>query len=84
VNPEAPPDKRSYRANFDLYKKLAPNHQPKENLLSTVEDIKTNLVKMNFKDKNYRESQLIRLKVIGRLQEKGLLNNNLEWIRKGW
>ena len=81
VNPEAPPDKRSYRANFDLYKKLAPNHQPREDLLSTVEDIKNNLVQMNFNDHNYRESQLIRLKVIGQLQEKGLLNNNLEWIR---
>lgn len=81
INPDAPPDKRSYRANFDLFKKLAPNHQPKEDLLSTVEDIKNNLVKMNFNDSNYRESQLIRLKVIGRLQEKGLLNKKLEWIR---
>jgi len=81
INPDAPPDKRSYRANFDLFKKLAPNHQPKEDLLSTVEDIKNNLVKMNFNDSNYRESQLIRLKVIGRLQKKGLLNKNLEWIR---
>ena len=81
VNPDAPPDKRSYRANFDLFKKLAPHHQPREDLLSTVEDIKNNLVQMNFNDFNYRESQLIRLKVIGRLQENGLLNQNLEWVR---
>ena len=26
VNPDAPPDKRSYRANFDLFKKLAPDN----------------------------------------------------------
>lgn len=81
VNPNAPPDKRSYRANFDLFKKLAPNHQPKEDLLSTVNDIKTNLVEINFNDPNYRESQYIRLKVLDRLQSKGILNSNLQWVK---
>jgi hypothetical protein len=38
---------------------------------------------MNFSDPNYRESQLIRLKVIGRLQETGLLNNKLQWSKGG-
>jgi nucleoside-diphosphate-sugar epimerase len=27
VNPDAVPDKRSYRVNFDLYRQLAPDHQ---------------------------------------------------------
>ncbi len=81
INPDAPPDKRSYRANFDLYKQLAPNHQPAEDLISTVKEIKDNLTEMDFNDANYRESQLIRLKVIGRLQENGKLNNKLEWIK---
>lgn len=79
VNPNAPPDKRSYRANFDLFNKLAPNHQPKEDLLSTVNDIKANLVEMNFNDPDYRNSQFIRLKVLDRLQNKGILNSNLQW-----
>ena len=80
VNPDAPPDKRSYRANFDLFKKLAPNHQPQEDLISTVRDIRDNLVAMKFNDPNYRESlTFIRLKVLDQLQSKGLLNKNLEW-----
>lgn len=79
VNPDAPPDKRSYRANFDLFKSLAPNHQPQEDLISTVKDIKDNLVAIGFNDPNYRESQLIRLKVIDRLKKIGALNDNLEW-----
>ena len=79
VNPDAPPDKRSYRANFDLFKSLAPDHQPQEDLISTVTDIKDNLVAMKFNDPNYRESQLIRLKVIEMLKTKGYLNSNLEW-----
>ena len=81
VNPDAPPDKRSYRANFDLFKSLAPNHQPMEDLLSTVTDIKENLVQMGFNDPNFRQSLLIRLKVIDNLKKKGYLNDNLEWIR---
>ncbi|MHB8534190.1 MAG: NAD-dependent epimerase/dehydratase family protein [Sulfuricaulis sp.] len=80
VNPNAPPDKRSYRANFDLFKKLAPNHQPKEDLLSTVNDIKANLVEIGFNDPNYRSSQYIRLKVLDRLQSKGILSSDLQWI----
>jgi len=82
INPDAPPDKRSYRANFDLYKKLAPNHQPVEDLISTVKEIKDNLIEMDFQDENYRESQLIRLKVIGRLQQNGWLNDRLQWIKR--
>ncbi|MBN1950904.1 MAG: SDR family oxidoreductase [Bacteroidales bacterium] len=81
VNPDAPPDKRSYRANFDLFKRLAPNHQPQEDLLSTVTDIKNNLVEMGFNDPKYRESQLIRLRVIDKLKNKGYLNDNLEWLK---
>jgi nucleoside-diphosphate-sugar epimerase len=81
VNPHAPPDKRSYRANFDLFKKLAPNHQPREDLLSTVNEIKSNLMEIKFNDPNYRNSQYIRLKVLGQLQDKGMLSSNLEWVK---
>jgi nucleoside-diphosphate-sugar epimerase len=80
INPDAPPDKRSYRANFDLFKQLAPNHQPVEDLNSTITEIKDNLIEMNFNDANYRESQLMRLHVISRLQKNGKLNNQLQWI----
>lgn len=81
LNPDASPDKRSYRVNFDLFKSLAPNHQPIHDLPSTIKELKDNLLEMNFNDPNFRESQLIRLKVLNKLQDKGLLNNNLEWIK---
>jgi nucleoside-diphosphate-sugar epimerase len=80
VNKEAAPDKRSYRVNFDLFKELAPNHQPIHDLPSTVKEIRDNLIEMNFSDSNFRESQFIRLKVLNRLQEKYLLNDQLNWI----
>ncbi len=81
VNPDAPPDKRSYRANFDLFKSLAPDHQPQEDLISTVKEILDNLKEMKFDDANFRESSFIRLRVLDYLQSAGLLNKNLEWIQ---
>jgi nucleoside-diphosphate-sugar epimerase len=81
INPDAPPDKRSYRANFDLYEKLAPDHQPREDLISTVKEIRDNLVAMNFNDPEYRKSQLIRLEVIRRFLGAGHLSADLRWVR---
>jgi nucleoside-diphosphate-sugar epimerase len=79
INQDAPPDKRSYRVSFDLYKKLAPDHQPVCDLISTIRELKDNLEAMNFKDKEFRNSQLMRLKVLNNLQEKELINDKLEW-----
>ncbi|MGC9345091.1 MAG: NAD-dependent epimerase/dehydratase family protein [Bacteroidales bacterium] len=82
INKDAAPDKRSYRVNFDLYKELAPDHQPVHDLETTIQEIKDNLVAMNFNDPNFRESKLIRLKVLSYLEENGLIDENLEWVSK--
>jgi nucleoside-diphosphate-sugar epimerase len=79
INQDAPPDKRSYRVSFDLYRQLAPDHQPVCDLLSTIKELKDNLEAMNFKDKDFRNSQLMRLKVLNHLQEKALITEKLEW-----
>jgi nucleoside-diphosphate-sugar epimerase len=81
VNKDAAPDKRSYRVNFDLYKQMAPDHQPVWDLESTIRELRDNLLQMNFQDKNFRESKLIRLQVLHSLQTGGFINENLEWIR---
>jgi nucleoside-diphosphate-sugar epimerase len=36
INKNAPPDKRSYRVSYDLFKQLAPNFQPVSDLKSTI------------------------------------------------
>lgn len=80
VNSDAPPDKRSYRVNFDLFKKLAPEHQPVWNLTETIREVKENLVAMGFNDPKFRESQFIRLRTLGLHRAQGRLNDNLEWV----
>jgi nucleoside-diphosphate-sugar epimerase len=80
INKNAQPDKRSYRVSFKLFRKLAPDHQPQTDLVSSIEELRDGLVAMNFNDSDFRESRLIRLKMLMELQEKGLCNENLEWI----
>jgi nucleoside-diphosphate-sugar epimerase len=79
INTDAPPDKRSYRVDFGLYKKLAPDHQPRYNLEQTIKELSEGLTAMRFNDSQFRDSRLMRLKVLTTLQEKKQLNDNLQW-----
>jgi nucleoside-diphosphate-sugar epimerase len=79
VNPDAPPDRRSYRVDFSRFRKLAPEHQPKETLPSTVEELLNGLRGIGFSDPNFRESRFIRLRVLSDLRGSGKLSENLSW-----
>ena len=81
INKNAMPDKRSYRVNFDLFKRLAPDHQPEMDLLSSIKELKNGLEEMDFKDPDFRNSNYVRLKVLTNLRNKGYLSDNLEWCR---
>ena len=80
INKNAEPDKRSYRVDFSLFKKLAPDHQPQAGLRSTVEELRDGLQGMGFADANFRNSRFMRLKVLTHLRETNLLSEKLEWI----
>jgi len=82
INKDAQPDKRSYKVNFDLFKKLAPNHQPQVDLAASISELKEGLEKISFKNENFRESNFMRLNILKQLQSRGLLNEKLEWIRQ--
>jgi nucleoside-diphosphate-sugar epimerase len=81
VNKNALQDKRSYKVNFNLFKELAPDHQPDFDLKDSVVGLADALKNMNFRDTRFRESQLIRLKVLENLQSAGALDNDLRWKR---
>jgi nucleoside-diphosphate-sugar epimerase len=79
INTSAPPDKRSYRVDFALYKKLAPKHQPQVTLQQSIRELRKGLSEMNFDDKNFRASQFMRLKVLERHMAEGRLREDLRW-----
>ena len=81
VNKDAQPDKRSYRVNFDLFKKLAPGHQPVVPLDQSIRELQAGLKDMDFRDPEFRSSKFMRLNILMELRKEGLLNDKLEWTR---
>lgn len=79
INTSAPVDSRSYKVDFRLYRSLAPNHQPVVSLDQTIDNLISGLKSMNFKDGDFRSSDLMRLKALQHHIDSGRLNENLEW-----
>jgi len=79
INESALPDKRSYRVDFSLYRRLAPTHQPQVTLEQSIRELKDGLTEMNFADRNFRSSQFMRLKVLERHIAEGRLGDDLRW-----
>jgi nucleoside-diphosphate-sugar epimerase len=83
INENAPPDKRSYRVDFSLFKSLAPNHLPQETLQTTIDGLYNGLSAMNFNDADFRNSSCIRLKVLEGHMNAGRLSEDLRWTSAG-
>ena len=79
INKNAPPDKRSYRVNFDLYSKLAPAHRPVVGLDQSIHELKSGLESLGFRDRDFRDSKYMRLNILTELRKQGLLDDKLEW-----
>jgi nucleoside-diphosphate-sugar epimerase len=79
INSAAPPDKRSYRVDFSLFRELAPQHQPLATLPGTIDGLLEGLRAIGFKDRNFRESNLIRLHTLKQHIAAGRLNSELVW-----
>ncbi len=77
INQDAAPDKRSYKVDFSLFEKLAPNHQPQFDLKTSISGLVEGLKTIKFNNKDFRNSDLIRLKVINDLVRTGILDNDL-------
>ena len=79
INKDAQPDKRSYRVNFDLFRSLAPQHQPQYDLDTTIQELRDGLEAMTFREQNFRNTNFMRLKIIDSLRERGYLDEKLRW-----
>jgi nucleoside-diphosphate-sugar epimerase len=80
INTDAPPDKRSYRVDFGLFRRLAPDHQPRVTLAEAVRGLRDGLAAIGFADREFRSSQRIRLKVLDGLMAAGRLDEQLRWV----
>jgi UDP-glucose 4-epimerase len=79
INTSAPADSRSYQVDFSLYRSLAPNHQPLVDLNQSIQNLMAGLKRMNFKDANFRSSELMRLKVLQGHIDNDRLSADLKW-----
>ncbi len=82
INTEAPPDQRSYKVDFSLFKALAPGHIPQLCLSQSIERLRDGLTAMGFADKDFRNSPYIRLKTLDRHLAAGRLAPDLRWARQ--
>lgn len=79
VNTEAPPDKRSYRVNFDLFTSLAVGYTPIYDVNQTIIELKQGLQSINFNNADFRSSSLMRLNVLNTYLDNNKLDNKLIW-----
>jgi nucleoside-diphosphate-sugar epimerase len=82
INPDAQPDKRSYRVDFSRFAQLAPNHQPIADLKNSVMEMHDGLRNLRFCDREFRTSNLMRLNALSELRKSGLITEQLEWTSR--
>ena len=79
VNSAAPPDMRSYKVDFSLFRSLAPEHQPAMTLEASIALLRQGLEAMGFADPNFRASRFIRLRMLEAHRAAGRLSDDLRW-----
>lgn len=80
INTAAPPDARSYRVDFSLFRELAPVHQPRIALDASIAGLVAGLRRIGFADAEFRRSpHLIRLNTVAALMQSGALTDDLRW-----
>ncbi|WP_147295455.1 NAD-dependent epimerase/dehydratase family protein, partial [Xanthomonas euroxanthea] len=78
ISTSAPTDNRSYRVDFSLFERLAPEHQPQETLRSTITELRDDLQRAGFNDGDFRQrSDFIRLRILQQLVDTGALAPDL-------
>jgi nucleoside-diphosphate-sugar epimerase len=79
INLDAVPDKRSYQVDFTLYSQLAPNHLPRCTLDDSIAGLIRGIGSLNALEESFRDSDFMRLRVLSRLRDRGLLDPELRW-----
>lgn len=81
INKDAPPDKRSYKVDFSLFKSLAPEFLPRVDLDTSIKRLINGLDRMKFNDSDFRNSPYMRLNMLRHHMAEGRLGKDLRWSR---
>lgn len=79
LNAGALPDRRSYPLDFSLFRRLAPEHQPRVSLAESIRGLRDGLAALDCAGRDCRASQLLRLQELERLMHDGMLDPELRW-----
>ncbi|TXN75902.1 SDR family oxidoreductase [Methylobacterium sp. WL8] len=79
ININAPPDRRSYKVDFSLFQRLAPDYQPIQTLDTSIVGLRDGLRSIGFQNLEFRDSNLIRLRVLERHQSAGRIDQSIRW-----
>ena len=67
------------KVDFSLFKSLAGDFYPQVTLQEAIKEIYNGLKKIKFKDKSFRNSNLMRLRMLQTHIKRNKINDNLEW-----
>jgi len=79
TNDQAPPDKRSYRVDFGLFRKLAPNHQPVVTLRQSIGELVDGVRQWGGLTLQFRQSHAMRKFTLEQLIADGRLGRDIRW-----
>jgi nucleoside-diphosphate-sugar epimerase len=79
INESAQPDNRSYKVDFSLFQKLAPDHQPRKRFDAAVRELRDQVSRMDFGAASFRTSPYLRLNVLRDLKRRNKLTQDLRW-----
>ncbi len=79
INHAAAADRRSYRVDFGLLGKVAPENLVRVSLTDAVKDLADNVGSMSLNGLEFRQSSYIRLNELQRQIETGALDRDLHW-----
>lgn len=82
INTDAPPDRRSYQVDFSLFQELAPEFVPQVTLDESIARLREGLERAGFRDGDFRNSRLMRLKALESHIASGRLAEDLRWANR--
>ena len=80
INKAAQPDNRSYKVDFSLFQKLAPDHQSQKKFDVAVRELRDQVSDMDFGGDSFRQSSYLRLNVLRALKVGNRLSQDLRWL----